>query len=105
MNSYINAQGFARVGVWSPHFIGAVLNIILDPFYFYTGYGNPGAAIATVISQFASRSLDRAGFLTSPKAILRIRVYPVCPCGKTIRDITTLGFVQFHDGNHQQYRY
>lgn len=94
MNSYINAQGFARVGMVTT-LIGAVLNIILDPFFIFTlGMGIQGAAIATVISQFASAAWT-VRFLTSPKAILRIRVSCMRPCGKTIRDITTLGLSNF----------
>ena len=94
MNSYINAQGFARVGMVTT-LIGAVLNIILDPFFIFTlGMGIQGAAIATVISQFASAAWT-VRFLTSPKAILRIRVSCMRPCGKTIRDIITLGLSNF----------
>ena len=94
MNSYINAQGFARVGMVTT-LIGAVLNIILDPFFIFTlGMGIQGAAIATVISQFASAAWT-VRFLTSPKAILRIRVSCMRPCGKTIRDITTRGLSNF----------
>ena len=94
MNSYINAQGFARVGMVTT-LIGAVLNIILDPFFIFTlGMGIQGAAIATVISQLASAAWT-VRFLTSPKAILRIRVSCMRPCGKTIRDITTLGLSNF----------
>ena len=94
MNSYINAQGFARVGMVTT-LIGAVLNIILDPFFlFKLGMGIQGAAIATVISQLASAAWT-VRFLTSPKAILRIRVSCMRPCGKTIRDITTLGLSNF----------
>ncbi|WP_455617203.1 MATE family efflux transporter [Eisenbergiella sp.] len=94
MNSYINAQGFARVGMVTT-LIGAMLNIILDPFFIFTlGMGIQGAAIATVISQFASAAWT-VRFLTSPKAILRIRVSCMRPCGKTIRDITTLGLSNF----------
>ena len=94
MNSYINAQGFARVGMVTT-LIGAVLNIILDPFFIFTlGMGIQGAAIATVISQFASAAWT-VRFLTSPKAILRIRVSCMRPCGNTIRDITTLGLSNF----------
>ncbi len=54
MNPYINAQGYATVGMKSV-LVGAVSNIILDPiFIFKLGMGVSGAAAATVISQFLS---------------------------------------------------
>ncbi|WP_294703172.1 MATE family efflux transporter [uncultured Fusobacterium sp.] len=54
MNPFINAQGFANIGMLTI-FIGALANIILDPiFIFIFDLGIKGAAIATVISQFFS---------------------------------------------------
>lgn len=54
MNPYINAHGYASVGMKSV-LTGAVSNIVLDPiFIFALGLGVKGAAIATVISQFLS---------------------------------------------------
>ena len=54
MNSFINAQGYATIGMTSVA-IGAVANCILDPlFIFVLQLGIRGAAIATVISQTLS---------------------------------------------------
>ena len=54
MNSYINAQGYATIGMCSV-MIGAVANLVLDPvFIFQAGMGVKGAAIATVLSQILS---------------------------------------------------
>ena len=54
MNPYMNAQGYATMGMKSV-LVGAVSNIILDPFFiFIFDLGVSGAAIATVISQFLS---------------------------------------------------
>ncbi|MCI8675095.1 MAG: MATE family efflux transporter [Lachnospiraceae bacterium] len=54
MNPYINAQGYAVIGMKSV-LVGAVSNIILDPvFIFLLGLGVNGAAVATVIAQFLS---------------------------------------------------
>lgn len=54
MNPFINAQGYALIGMSSVA-IGAVANLVLDPlFIFVFGLGVEGAAIATVISQFLS---------------------------------------------------
>ncbi len=54
MNPYINAQGYAAIGMCSV-MIGAVANLMLDPiFIFFCGMGVEGAAVATVISQILS---------------------------------------------------
>ena len=54
MNPYMNAQGYATMGMKSV-LVGAVSNIILDPiFIFAFDFGVSGAAIATVISQLLS---------------------------------------------------
>lgn len=71
MNSFINLQGYATTGMLSV-IIGALLNIILDPiFIFSINMGVKGAAVATVISQFAS-SLWILAFLTSKKPPVRL---------------------------------
>lgn len=94
MNSYINAQGFAKVGMVTT-LIGAVLNIALDPlFIFALGMGIQGAAIATVISQMAS-ALWTVRFLTGRKTILRIRVSCMKPDFKTVGSIVALGLSGF----------
>lgn len=54
MNPYLNAQGYATIGMKSV-LVGAVSNMILDPIFIFTlGFGVSGAAIATVISQLLS---------------------------------------------------
>ena len=73
MNSFINSQGFGRIGMMTV-LLGAVANIILDPiFIFLFNMGVQGAALATVISQFLS-AVWIMRFLTSDKAILRLKV-------------------------------
>ena len=94
LNAYINAQGFARIGMMTT-LIGAVLNIILDPvFIFIFDMGVQGAAIATVISQAASAAWTFR-FLTGKGTILRIRLSSMKPHGKTIGQITSLGLSGF----------
>lgn len=94
MNSYINAQGFARVGMVTT-LIGAVLNIALDPlFIFVFEMGIQGAAIATVISQMAS-AFWTVRFLTGKKTILRIRISHMKPDFKTVGSIAALGLSGF----------
>ena len=94
LNAYINAQGFARIGMVTT-LIGAVLNILLDPvFIFIFDMGVQGAAIATVISQAAS-AVWTFRFLTGRGTILRIRFSSMKPHWKTIGSITSLGLSGF----------
>ena len=54
LNGYINAQGFARRGMFTV-MLGAAANIVLDPvFIFGFRMGVRGAALATVLSQALS---------------------------------------------------
>ena len=72
LNAFINAQGFARIGMITV-VIGAVCNIVLDPiFMFIFGMGVRGAALATILSQAVS-CVWILRFLTSDKSHLRIR--------------------------------
>ena len=51
LNSYINAQGFAKVGMLSVA-LGAVINLVLDPIFIYSfKWEVLGAALATLIAQ------------------------------------------------------
>lgn len=72
MNTFITAQGFAKIGMLSV-LIGAVANIVLDPiFIFKFGMGVRGAGLATVISQAMSCTWVMA-FLLGKKTYLRIK--------------------------------
>lgn len=72
LNGFINAQGFPKFGMVTT-LLGAVINIALDPLFIFTfNMGVPGAALATVISQGIS-ALWVMKFLTSKKAILRLK--------------------------------
>jgi len=71
LNQFIACQGFSTVAMTSV-LIGAVLNIILDPIFIFTfGLGVSGAAIATVIAQFAS-CIFVVMFLFGQRALVRI---------------------------------
>jgi len=73
MNPYINAQGYARTGMFTV-MVGSAANLILDPvFIFAFGMGVTGAAIATIISQTLS-ALFVIRFLVSSKVELRLRL-------------------------------
>lgn len=72
MNTFITAQGFAKIGMFSV-LIGAVVNIALDPvFIFALDMGVSGAALATIISQACS-CVWVLSFLFGNKTTLRIK--------------------------------
>ena len=72
MNTFITAQGFAKIGMFSV-LIGAVVNIALDPvFIFALDMGVSGAALATIISQACS-CVWVLSFLFGKKTTLRIK--------------------------------
>ena len=72
MNSFINSQGFPRVGMMTV-IIGAALNIVLDPLFIYLFHmGVRGAALATVLSQTVS-ALWVLRFLTGKRPPVRLR--------------------------------
>ena len=53
MNQLILAQGYAKEGMQSV-MLGAIVNIILDPFFIFgLNMGIEGAALATVVAQAA----------------------------------------------------
>ena len=72
MNPFINAQGYAIIGMLSVA-VGAVANIILDPILIFGmfgihKFGIAGAAIATVIGQIvAALVVMRKAFVRSPE--------------------------------------
>ena len=74
LNAFINAQGYAKIGMITVA-IGALWNIVLDPiFIFSMSMGVKGAALATIISQAIS-SIFVVYFLTSKRSGLRIKLY------------------------------
>lgn len=94
MNSFINSQGFGRVGMTTV-LCGAVANIVLDPIFIFTlRMGIQGAALATVLSQFLS-AVWVLWFLTGKKAILRLKKECFRLKWKRICSITALGTTGF----------
>lgn len=95
MNPFINAQGFASVGMFTI-FIGALTNIILDPiFIFVLDMGIKGAAYATVISQFFS-AIFVLKFLTGEKTELHLKLKNRVSLEKErVWNIISLGSVSF----------
>lgn len=94
MNSFINSQGFAKIGMMTV-LLGAICNIILDPiFIFLLGLGVRGAALATVISQFLS-AVWVLIFLTGKKTILRIKMKYLKVQLSIFKEIVYLGLSSF----------
>lgn len=94
MNSFINSQGFGRIGMMTV-LLGAVANIILDPiFIFVFGMGVRGAALATIISQALSAAWILK-FLTGKKTILKLKISAMKLEKKRVLSIMGLGLSGF----------
>lgn len=95
MNSFINAQGFAKKGMLTV-LIGAILNILLDPLFIFVFHmGVRGAALATIISQGVS-AFWVLRFLSGKQAIIRLtrnNLKVHLPLLKEITFLGTSGFV------------
>lgn len=94
MNSFINSQGFGKIGMMTV-LLGAVMNLILDPiFIFSLDMGVQGAALATVISQFLS-CVWILLFLRGKKTILRLKISCFHLSMKRVKNIISLGMSGF----------
>lgn len=92
MNYFITAQGFPLLGM-ATTLIGAIVNIVLDPVFIFVFHMDiAGAAIATVIAQFAS-CLFVLFTLKSKKMPIRMQL--VKPDFKMGKRIIKLGFSPF----------
>ena len=94
LNTFLTAQGKSVTAMVSV-IIGAALNIALDPLFIFTlNMGVSGAALATVISQFASACFVVAA-LMSKKLTVRIDFKLMRPELKIIGAIASLGVASF----------
>lgn len=94
MNSFITAQGFAKVSMLTT-LIGAGINIVLDPILIFgCNMGVAGAALATVLSQAVS-AVWILLFLTGKKGILRLSVSNMPLKAKIILPCLGLGVSSF----------
>ncbi len=94
LNTFLTAQGRSLIAMLSV-IIGAVLNIGLDPLFIFTfGMGVSGAALATVISQFASAAFV-VGALLNKNLTLRIDFRHMRPEFNIIGAIMSLGVASF----------
>ena len=90
MNSFINSQGFAKIGMMTV-LLGAVSNIVLDPiFIFVFDMGVSGAALATILSQMLS-AVWILRFLTGEKAILKLKKECLRLKASRVKKIVALG--------------
>lgn len=97
MNSFINLQGFPKIGMFTT-IIGAIINLILDPiFIFGLRLGIRGAAYATLISQFVA-AVWVLSFLGKSQRELRLSFLGRNLDLKTVKEILTLGFAGFTMG-------
>ena len=94
MNTFINTQGFAKIGMFTV-LIGAVINIVLDPILIFTfDMGVKGAALASIIAQGVS-TLFALNFLFGKKSILKIRKKYLKLDKKIVGSILALGIAPF----------
>lgn len=94
MNSFINSQGFGRMGMLTV-LLGAIVNIVLDPIFIFTlGMGVKGAALATIISQFLS-AVWVLIFLTGKRSVLRLRFTTMKIQWRRLKHIVQLGLSGF----------
>ena len=94
LNSFVNAQGFGRVGMVTT-VAGCAVNLVLDPlFIFGLGLGVRGAALATVLSQFVS-AVWVLRFLTGPRALFDLSRPDMKLDPELDKQIVVLGFASF----------
>ena len=94
LNAFINAQGFAGIGMLTV-VIGAVCNIVLDPvFIFGFHMGVRGGALATILSQGVS-CVWIVCFLLGKRTTLRLKLKNMAPELSVMSPCITLGVAPF----------
>lgn len=94
LNNFIRADGNPRIAMLTM-FMGAGLNIILDPFFiFVLRMGMTGAALATVLAQFSSFLWVMTYFL-GRRSRVKLLLKNVIPRLKIVWKIITLGLPGF----------
>lgn len=92
---FLQSSGLTKYSMWT-QIIGAVTNIVLDPFFIFGWCGLPamgtaGAAIATVIGQAVGTGVGLLFHLKHNHEI-KLDLKLVAPDGKIIGDIYRIGF-------------
>lgn len=94
MNNFIRSEGNPRTAMYTM-LIGAIINTILDPIFIFVFHlGMKGAAIATIISQFASAACVLIYFLRG-KSLLKISAKNLVLKAEYIKNILLLGTAPF----------
>lgn len=94
MNNFLRADGKPKLSMITM-FLGAGINIVLDPIFIYgLNMGMQGAAFATIISQFISMVWGLYHF-TNKKAVHRIQIKNMKIDSKLALKITSLGMPGF----------
>ncbi|WP_343209862.1 MATE family efflux transporter [Anaerolentibacter hominis] len=94
MNTFVNSQGFGKIGMMTV-ILGAITNIILDPIFIFVFHmGVKGAALATIFSQFLSAAWVFR-FLTGKRAILKLNRASMKLNWKLVGEIAGLGTSSF----------
>lgn len=90
MNNIVSSEGAAKTAM-SALMAGALLNVVLDPFFIYQLHlGVAGAAIATAISQMVS-TLVYFGYILRKKSIFSFRIKKCCYSREIIYEILKIG--------------
>lgn len=93
-NVGIRSDGNPRMSM-ATLLIGAIINIVLDPiFIFYFEMGVKGAALATIISQYASAAWT-IFYFNSRFSGLKLYASNLIPKLKRVKDITMMGSAPF----------
>lgn len=94
VNNFIRADGSPKTAMVTM-FIGALLNIALDPiFIFVFNWGVAGAAFATVLSQAIS-SIWVLSYFFSKRSHVKIKVKNLVPDGAIVGRILAIGVAPF----------
>lgn len=94
LNNLIRSEGNAKVAMYTM-LIGAGLNIILDPiFIFVFNMGVQGAALATIISQFAN-TIWVVSHFRGKNSILKLKKENFKIDGEIFKDIVAIGMAPF----------
>lgn len=94
LNMFISSQGQAKTAMLSV-LIGAVLNLVLDPFFIFVFHmGVKGAALATILSQAVSAAWV-VHFLLSEKSSMQIRKKNLRPNLPLLGSVMALGISPF----------
>lgn len=90
MNNIVSSEGAAKTAM-SALMAGALLNVVLDPFFIYQLHlGVAGAAIATAISQMVS-TLVYLCYILRKKSIFSFRIKKCCYSREIIYEILKIG--------------